>query len=881
MIDGGPATPRPRRRGAAVPGQNLTRDEARERAATVATASYDVELDLTVGERTFLSRTSIRFTATPGASTFVDLVAPAVREVVLNGRALDPAQVFADSRIALDGLAADNELLVVADCAYMNTGEGLHRFVDPVDGEAYLYSQFEVADSRRVFACFEQPDLKATFTFTVTAPGHWTVVSSSPTVGDATPLEGAVNAHGSPEAGVAVWRFAPTPRISSYVTAIVAGPYHGEHRELTSIDGRTIPLGVYCRASLAEHLDTDAIVDITRAGFAYYERVFGRPYPFAKYDQLFVPEFNAGAMENVGAVTFVESYVFRSRVPEATVERRVVTILHELAHMWFGDLVTMRWWDDLWLNESFAEFQSHRATADATGWTSAWTTFSSLEKSWAYRQDQLPSTHPIAADIRDLEDVEVNFDGITYAKGASVLRQLVAWVGEDEFDAGVQAYFDAHAYGNTTLADLLVELERTSGRDLAPWSRLWLEQAGITALAPEVDVDDEGVITRFDIVQTAPAEHPVLRPHRLAVGGYDLVDGTMRRTWRVELDVDGARTPVAEIVGRRRPDLVLVNDDDLAYAKVRLDPHSWATATALLGSFDASLPRTLVWAAAWDATRDGETPGRAFVDLVLGNLAHETDSSVVLVLLRQLTTTLDLYVAPEHREATAAAAADRLLDLARTVPAGSDTQLQLVKAFAARAATPAQLDALTDLLDGRLVLDGLVVDTDLRWELLTGLVVGERAGEADVAAQLAADPTATGQRSAATARAAIPSGAAKAAAWASLLGRDDLPNAVQAATVAGFGRVHDLALLRPYVEPYLGALEDVWATRTNEIAQTLAFGLFPVALAGDDGVDVLALTDDWLATHRDAAPALRRIVVESRDGVRRALAAQAADRAAG
>ena len=863
-----------------MPAENLTRAEARERAAVVTTQSYDVTLDLSTSPTTFGSRTVVRFGATPGASTFIDLIAPTVHEVTLNGRTLDVAEVFADSRIRLDDLAAENELTVVADAAYMNTGEGLHRFVDPVDDEVYLYSQFEVADSRRVFAVFEQPDLKATFTFTVTAPAHWKVVSNYPQVGDASPVEDGTNRNGGVDKGTATWTFETTPRISPYITAIIAGPYHEERGELTSSDGRTIPLGVYCRESLAEHLDTDNILDITRAGFAFYEEKFDFPYPFAKYDQLFVPEFNAGAMENAGAVTFLESYVFRSKVPEATVERRAVTILHELAHMWFGDLVTMRWWDDLWLNESFAEYASTLATAEATRWTSAWTTFSSLEKSWAYRQDQLPSTHPIVADMRDLEDVEVNFDGITYAKGASVLKQLVAWVGQDEFFAGVRAYFAKHAWGNTELRDLLSELETTSGRDLPAWSGLWLEKAGVTLLRPAIEVDEDGVVTSFDVLQEVPDEHPVQRPHRLAIGGYDLdaATGRLVRTAHVELDVDGPRTPVPALVGQARPALVLVNDDDLAYAKIRLDEHSLATAIEHLSAFDDSLPRTLVWAAAWDATRDGETPARDFVDLVLRNIAHETDSSVVLVLLRQLSTALDLYVAPEHREATEVAAADRLLELARAAAGGSDTQLQLVKAFAGRASTPAQLDAVVALLDGKDSLDGLSIDTDLRWELLTSLVTGGRAGELDIAAQLSADATATGQRAAAAARAALPTAEAKAAAWAAVVDADELPNALQAATIAGFGRVHDRGLLVPFVEPYFAALEQVWADKTNEMAQNIVVGLYPTDLADDDRVDVLGATDAWLDAHPDATPALRRLVSESRDGVRRALAAQEADR---
>ncbi|GAB2620180.1 aminopeptidase N [Pseudactinotalea suaedae] len=860
-----------------MPGQNLTRAEAAERATIVRTHSYDVALDLTRGPDVFGSSTVVRFSAQAGASTFIDLIAPVVHEVVLNGVALDPTEVFGDSRIQLENLAEENELRVVAEAAYMNTGEGLHRFVDPVDDEVYLYSQFEVADTRRVFAVFEQPDLKATFTFTVTAPDHWQVVSNSPT-----PEPTAVGE------GTAVWAFEATPVLPCYVTALVAGPYHRETGTLTSTDGREIPLGVFCRSSLAEHLDTQNIVDITTAGFAFFEKAFDMPYPYAKYDQLFVPEFNAGAMENAGCVTFVENYVFRSKPTEATVERRVVTILHELAHMWFGDLVTMRWWDDLWLNESFAEYASTLATAEATRWTQAWTTFSSLEKSWAYRQDQLPSTHPIVADMVDLEAVEVNFDGITYAKGASVLKQLVAWVGQDAFLAGVQQYFKKHAYGNTELRDLLVELEATSGRDLSEWSKVWLEEAGVTLLRPEIEVDSQGRITSFVIGQETPQEMSSLRPHRIAVGGYDVqADGTLLRTQHVELDIAGAATPVPQLVGVDRPDIVLVNDDDLAYAKVRLDAASLAAATEHITAFTDSLPRTLVLSAAWDMTRDGETPGRQFVELVLNTIATESDSTVVMVLLRQLSTTIDYYVDPKVRAELSASVASRLWALAVAAEAGSDSQLQFVKAFAARVESEEQTAQVRALLDGPTVSDlvpGLAVDTDLRWELLTGLAAAGAASEEDIAAELERDGTAAGQRAAASARAAVPSKNAKQAAWRDVVEDDKLPNAVQAAVISGFSRSRDRELLVPFVEPYFDSIEKVWDHRTNEIAQNIVGGLYPSHLADIDntyGVDVIARTDEFLQALADRIPALRRIVVENRDATRRALAAQQVDRTAG
>ena len=479
-----------------VPGDNLTRIEAQERKALLSVESYDVTLDLTCGAEVFRSTTVVTFDAVDGSSSFIDALTRTVHSVTLNDRELDVADVNDGVRIRLDDLAEHNVLTVVADAEYTNTGEGLHRFVDPVDGEVYLYSQFEVPDSRRVFAVFEQPDLKARFIFTVTAPKAWQMVSNSPT----------------PEPEVsgdsATWRFEPTPVLSSYVTAIVAGPYDVTRSHLTSSDGRSIPLGIFTRRSLTRYLDADYIFEKTRQGFAYFEAKFDYPYPFDKYDQLFVPEFNAGAMENAGAVTFTETYVFRSKVTDAIKERRVVTILHELAHMWFGDLVTMKWWNDLWLNESFAEWASTIATAEATEWTEAWTTFQSMEKSWAYRQDQLPSTHPVVATINDLEDVQVNFDGITYAKGGSVLKQLVAWVGIDAFFSGVAAYFRKHAHGNTELGDLLAELEVTSGRSLGEWSKLWLETAGVNTLRPEIETDDRGRITSFVIVQTAPADYP-------------------------------------------------------------------------------------------------------------------------------------------------------------------------------------------------------------------------------------------------------------------------------------------------------------------------------------------------------------------------------------
>ncbi len=851
-----------------MPGLNLTRDEARTRADLLTVHSYDITLDLTRGDRLFRSTTVVGFDAEQGASTFIDAVTETVHRIELNGVALDPGEVSDGTRIQLPTLSPTNTLVVEADMPYMNTGEGLHRFTDPVDDEVYLYTQFEVPDSRRVFAVFEQPDLKAAFRFTVTAPSHWDVISNS-----ATPEPVKADTDG---AAGSTWSFEPTPVISSYVTALIAGPYQSVRSELTSSSGRTIPLGVFARKSLMQYLDAENIFDLTRQGFAFYEEQFGTPYPFEKYDQLFVPEFNAGAMENAGAVTLVETYVFRSRVPDATVERRAITILHELAHMWFGDLVTMRWWNDLWLNESFAEYMSTLAAAEATEFEQAWTTFTMLEKGWAYRQDQLPSTHPIVARIDDLEDVQVNFDGITYAKGASVLKQLVAWVGQEEFMAGVRQYFAKHAGKNTELVDLLTELEAASGRDLKAWSALWLETAGVNTLRPEFSTDDAGRITSFAILQSAIEAFPTLRPHRLAVGFYDHDDdGALVRVHRAELDVDGERTEVPELIGRQQPALVLLNDDDLTYAKIRLDPASLRTSVQHVKDFRDSLPRTLVLASAWDATRDGETPAREYLELVLRNIGAESDSSVVLVLLRQLASTLAFYVAPQERDRLGDAAADSLLELALAAPAGSDAQLQFTKAFTDHARTEAQLDTLETMLGGERVPAGLTIDQDLRWELLTGLVVGGRFGESEIAAELVQDSTATGQLAAAGARAALPTIEAKESAWSALVDAADLPNAVQRSMISGFMRVHDRSLLAPFVERYFASIEGVWSTRTHEIAQQIVVGLYPSLLTEQATLDA---TDAFLAGLDPESSSLRRLVLESRDGVERALRAQAADR---
>ncbi|MBC7631643.1 aminopeptidase N [Aeromicrobium sp.] len=836
-----------------MPGTNLTREEASERAAIVSTETYDVQLDLTLDSETrFGSITTIRFGATAGASTFVDLVGAEISSITLNGEAVD-VSAYDDSRIALAGLAESNELRVEATCTYSRSGEGLHRFVDPVDQRVYLYTQFEVPDARRVFATFEQPNLKATFEFHVTAPSGWKVVSNSPT----TEPEPAA-------ASTSTWHFAPTKRMSTYITALIAGEYH-EVRDSYQGAYDEIPLGIFCRQSLVEHLDADDIFLITRQGFEFFEGAFEMGYPFGKYDQLFVPEYNMGAMENAGAVTFRDEMIFRSRQTVAAYESRANTILHEMAHMWFGDLVTMNWWDDLWLNESFAEFAASHASTNATRFTDAWTSFTNSRKNWAYRQDQLPSTHPIAADNYDLHAVEANFDGITYAKGASSLKQLVAWVGEKDFFAGLRSYFGKYAYGNTELSDLLAELEEASGRELGDWAEEWLQTSGVNTLRASFETGADGAFTSFSVEQSAIEAYPTLRRHRIAIGLYDQVEGRLVRTERIETDVRGASTQIVELIGHRQPDLILLNDDDLTYAKIRLDERSFATLIKSIATFDESLPRALCWGSAWDMTRDAELSSSDFVTLVLAGVGSETDLTAVGSLLRQGLSAVNLYTSDAARPALAERWESGLRGLVEAAEPGSDHQLALVRAYASAASDP---DRLREILSGGLA--GLSVDTDLRWTLVTALARIGEVSDTEIEAELAGDSTISGQEHAASARAIRPDAAAKEDAWDAVTVRQDVPNETRRSVALAFQVSGQGDILDQYIDRYLSMAETVLEEKGVWMAQVALIYLFPSANPSPSTLDTV---DAWLESTA-ASPGSKRYVSEGRDDLARALKAQ-------
>ncbi|TLM86473.1 aminopeptidase N [Pseudarthrobacter sp. NamE2] len=868
--------------------ENLRRDEAAGRSALIATTSYDVSLDVRQAADPdvpgYTTRSVINFTAAePGSSTFLDFIGSSVHSVFLNGKGLRVEDVVDGSRIRLDNLQAENQVTVTGTALYSHSGEGMHRFFDPADGQCYLYTQYEPADARRVFANFEQPDLKAVFTFHVMAPAEWQVASNG--------VETARTLLTSDPA-TARWDFAATEPMSTYITSVLAGPYvRAEDRWQATLDDGThldVPLALYCRASMAESFDPDELFRLTKNGLDFFNRLFAFPYPWGKYDQAFVPEYNLGAMENPGLVTFTESYVFTSRATDAQYQGRANTLMHEMAHMWFGDLVTMQWWDDLWLKESFADYMGTLGVDRATDWKSAWVNFANKRKAWAYVQDQLPTTHPIVADIPDLEAAKQNFDGITYAKGASVLKQLVAYVGFDAFVAGSREYFRQHAYGNTTLSDLLAALSAASGRDLAGWARQWLQTSGISTLSLELadgKGNDDGALGAVTIVQEAL--DPVTgrsepRPHRLRLGLYDFDEsGALVRTDSLETDMAGDSTPVPELAGRPRPALLLLNDDDLTYAKVRLDPVSLATVLGSLDRLPDPMARALCWTALWNATRDGESPAARYVDAVASFSPAESGIGVLLTVLENACTAVERYTAPAARHAVRSALLAAVeAELDRAEP-GSDHQLAWARTLATLSRQDAALlPRLRGLLDGTAPVQGLAVDAELRWHFWHALAANGQATLAELDAELARDTTASGRAGHATAAAARPDLAVKAAAWQEAVHGQALSNQLLSATISGFNTA-PAELLAQYVEPYFGCLRDVWESRSIEIAGRIVRGLFPQDQDLADGMEpaghpVVRRTDEWLAANPDAPRALRRIIVEQRSHLLRALTAQAA-----
>ncbi|KAB8289049.1 aminopeptidase N [Bifidobacterium ramosum] len=869
-----------------MPGTNLTQQEAIERRAVVAgRPDYRISLDVTKGPDTFPSSTTITFDAAPGASTFLDLTADEVVSVTLNGTALDPAEAYADSRVTLPDLREHNVVTVEAVCRYSKTGEGLQRSVDPADGNVYLYTQFEVPDARRAFAVFDQPDIKSTFTFDVAAPASWLALSNTP-VAACEDVPGALTEPGTlvdrPAEGVRRWTFETTPVMSSYLTALAIGPYAERRSSYANADGRTIAMGLYCRQSLEDALDRDAeyLFDVTKKGMTFFAAQWDVPYPYAKYDQVFAPEYSSGAMENIGLVVVHDRFMFSSKVDAGDLEDRDRTLLHELAHMWFGDLVTMKWWNDLWLNESFATFMGYLAGCEAAGWPDDWSSFCSCQKYGALDADQRPTTHPVVAPIHDLNDTYVNFDSITYTKGAAVLKQMVYYVGREAFFKGIHDYLTRLAYGNATLDDLLESLQRASGRPMRDWAERWLEHAGMTMVEADADTAADGTISRLTLRQSAPGERPVLRPHRIAVGFYDLdeVSGRVTRTARFELDLDGATADVPEAVGLRRPDVILVNDDDLTYTKIRLDERSRDFAAEHLAQFADPLARAVIWQSFWSMTRDGEFPAERFIDLTLRALPTEDQAATFTYSMREMQITAQHYVPAARRVATMRRISEEVWRQIGEAKPGSGQQFQLLTAYLAKYAADHGFEAhARGLLDGTVALEGIEIDDGMRWKILRALAARGFLSEADVDTELAKADTSKNRENALAAKAAIPTAEAKAKYWDLMLHDESLAHTQLWEMAPAFNS--DLGcedLYEPYAQRYFDEAEWIWTHRSFHVADVLLRFLYPEHAPA---ALLTKLGDEWLAAHpagkTDAA--LRRLVIDAVDGSRRAAHAEAAN----
>jgi aminopeptidase N len=844
-----------------VPGTNITQIEAAQRSEIIKVESYKIDLDVTTGAETFLVKTTIKFAGLkPGSTTFLDCVGKRVMSAKLNGADFDPK--FDGETIFLPAIAADNTLEIEHEGIYSNSGEGLHRFVDPADNEVYLYTQFETGDARRMYACFDQPDQKATFTISTITPKHWAVISNYG-------IESAKDLDNDRKHT----QFATSQVISTYVTAIVAGAYTSVHDEYKG--EKTIPMGIYARKSFFQYVDAENIFEVTKQGFAYFEKTFGLAYPFGKYDQIAVAEYNWGAMENVGCVTFHEDVlIFRSKVTERSYISRASTIHHEMAHMWFGDLVTMKWWQDLWLNESFAEWASYMAVSESTKYKNAWTEFNSVRKNWAYRADQLSSTHPIAVEMKDLDAVRTNFDGISYAKGASVLQQLVAHVGRDNFIAGLRKYFAKHAYANTELSDLITELEATSGKNLTAWVATWLRTAGVNTLRPVIALDGDkyASVAVKQEVPPMPVGSKELRPHRLYIGLFDIKGNALTRRESIEVDIAGELTEIKELAGKKAADLLLINDHDQTYAKLRFDDRSVETMKKYLGQLDDSLARGLIWASLWDSTRDGELSASDYIEIALNALKGETDISMITATFMQIDTAIWAYLAPKNRDALRLSVANTAQELLASAKPGSDSQLQYARAFANNAYTPAQFESLKAMLNGS--VDGLLMDADLRWFIFLCGVKRGIFGVSDIQSEGDRDKTAHGKQYVAYAHAALPNHEAKAAAFKSIT-TDDLSNTIHSYKCRGFNENIHCDLLEAFVDEYFDAILKVWSTKGYEIAETTATLTFPTWAISDETVKK---AQHWLdVTGKDASAALRRTVTEGRDAMTRSLKARAVD----
>ncbi len=810
---------------------SLSLDESVRRAQQVAVTSYDVSLDLDTGETTFASTTTVRFTVQGPADTFIDVKPKQLLSAHLNGAPLD-VETLRDGRLPLKGVDGENELVVVAVMGYRNDGEGLHRAVDPADGKHYTYAMSFLDAAPSIFACFDQPDLKAPYTFHVRTPEDWVVVGN----GRAEQVEPGG------------WELAETQPLSTYFVTLVAGPYHVVRSEH---DG--IRLGLECRASLAPHLDRDAeeILTVTNQCFDEFHRLFGVRYAFGDYHQAFVPEFNAGAMENPGCVTFRDPMVFTSKVTRAERTNRAVTIAHEMAHQWFGDLVTPRWWDDLWLNESFADYMGNRVAHDATEFTDALVDQAFGRKRWGLDADQRPSTHPVAGNgATDALAALQDFDGISYSKGSAVLKQLNSNLGDDVFFAGVREHFARHRFGNATMHDLFAAWEDAGAGDLSSWAKGWLRTAGVDLL--HVDRGSEPPTVH----RTAPEAHPADRTHALSVAVYDGQGG-----WAREDIVVGTTAAPLSPAASTAP--VVLDPRDQTWARLGLDEVTLEALPKLLPDMADPLMRASVWSAIRDGVANASVDPEAALAVLEAGLPHETQDLAVTALTTFGLGTLVDRVHPDPESALRRFHAAASARVATSEP-GSGVQLAAFRAAVASATDPS---ALRGWLDGAGLPAEVETDRDLRWRILIRLASLGAIERAELDDWLARDRSTEAAVDHVQALSAIPDAEAKAFAWAHFTGEREASNYEIEAAGRGMWRSGQEELTSGYVERYFAELPGTVEVRSGWILADAARDFFPRLSVSQTTVE----RGHALAGQESLDLSLRRALVDSTDELERAL----------
>ncbi len=802
----------PQRKAAAY----LSETEAMRRSARVSDVAYTLNFKLS-NEEVFQGSTTIDLNLLDNSADLtVDLNSATINSLKINGKIVTPDYNQWFITIDKDDLKKGNNRFEIDYSRQHSTnGEGLHRFKDPVDGKVYLYSHFEPAAAQQMFPSFDQPDIKATYKLNVTAPKDWYVISAQP---ETSITESDQNKR---------WDFPVTPKLSTYNFSMHAGPY----KMWQDTTGK-YPARLFARQSVAEQIHPDMWFKFTRQGFEFFEQYFDIPYPFKKYDQVLVPDFLYGAMENAGAVTFDErSFLSRGSVSKGQQESLAQTILHEMAHQWFGNLVTMKWWNGLWLNESFAAYMHYLSTAEATEFDNAWRTFYIGRKQSAYSQDQMITTHPIEVPVPTTGNAFDNIDAITYAKGASVLRQLSFYLGQDVFRQGIRNYLKKYAYQNATLDDFVNSLAQAAGRDLSEFKQQWLYHAGVNSIEADYQCDN-GKISSFNIKQSAPSNHPILRQQHVNIALFNLTDGKLAFNKASPITYSGETTEVSALIGEQCPDMVYPNYQDWGFVKVNLDEKSFATIKSSINTVDDTLLRAMLWQSLSDSVSDGKLPMNDFIDVLMTHALNERDYTIMRQLSGKIRGTwyyLNLFgdefkdyrhEKSKQFEAIAWQALEEFKD-------NSGFQRIWFGILRSVATNKASLDKFAAMLKGDFNIPNLTINQDYRWSLVQMLSRYDYPGAAELIEQeLQRDNSDSGQKQAIAAKAASPDPKVKAY-WVAEFASDtpEYPFPLQRYAMGALFPSNQGDLAEQYADQLIESLADIDKRKPPTFMRTYVYSL--------------------------------------------------------